>query len=94
MTRRTCRTRPTRRPAGCGLFLTSEHAAGRCSTALICVPTAWCRPWCCRTGVALGLALMQYGREEAAEALIEQMTRDADPIIRYGGMYVIGMAYR
>ncbi|EFJ47427.1 26S proteasome regulatory complex [Volvox carteri f. nagariensis] len=45
-------------------------------------------------GVALGLALMQYGREEAAEALIEQMTRDADPIIRYGGMYVIGMAYR
>ncbi|KXZ53597.1 hypothetical protein GPECTOR_6g514 [Gonium pectorale] len=45
-------------------------------------------------GVALGLALMQYGREEAAESLIEQMTRDADPIIRYGGMYVIGMAYR
>ncbi len=37
---------------------------------------------------------MQYGREEAAEPLIEQMTRDADPIIRYGGMYVIGMAYR
>ncbi|GIL52990.1 hypothetical protein Vafri_8707 [Volvox africanus] len=45
-------------------------------------------------GVALGLALMQYGREEAAEGLIEQMTRNADPIIRYGGMYVIGMAYR
>ncbi|KAG2454480.1 hypothetical protein HYH02_001498 [Chlamydomonas schloesseri] len=45
-------------------------------------------------GVALGLALMQYGREEAAEALIEQMTRDADPMIRYGGMYAIGMAYR
>ncbi|GFR48946.1 hypothetical protein Agub_g10960, partial [Astrephomene gubernaculifera] len=45
-------------------------------------------------GIALGLALMQYGREEAAEPLIEQMTRDADPIIRYGGMYVIGMAYR
>ncbi|GLI59879.1 hypothetical protein VaNZ11_001794 [Volvox africanus] len=45
-------------------------------------------------GVALGLALMQYGREEAAEGLVEQMTRDADPIIRYGGMYVIGMAYR
>ncbi|KAG2490998.1 hypothetical protein HYH03_010670 [Edaphochlamys debaryana] len=45
-------------------------------------------------GIALGLALMQYGREEAADSLIEQMTRDADPIIRYGGMYVIGMAYR
>ena len=35
-----------------------------------------------------------YGREEGADTLIEQMTRDQDPIIRYGGMYVIGMAYR
>ena len=26
--------------------------------------------------MALGLALVQYGREEAAEPLIEQMTRD------------------
>lgn len=72
----------------------------RMSTALepiqleACVTTALNRPRACCTGVALGLALMQYGREEAAEALIEQMTRDADPIIRYGGMYVIGMAYR
>ena len=33
-------------------------------------------------GVALGLALMMYGREEGAEALIEAMTRDQDPILR------------
>lgn len=45
-------------------------------------------------GVAMGLALIMYGREEGAETLIEQMTRDQDPIIRYGAMYVIGMAYR
>ncbi len=45
-------------------------------------------------GLALGLALVMYGREEGATGLIEQMTRDQDPIIRYGGMYVIGMAYR
>eukprot|EP00798_Chlamydomonas_sp_ICE-L_P002207 gene2207-33767_t len=45
-------------------------------------------------GVAMGLAMISYGREEAAETLIEQMTRDQDPIIRYGGMFVIGMAYR
>lgn len=45
-------------------------------------------------GVALGLALIMYGREEGAETLIEQMTRDQDPILRYGGMYVIGLAYR
>ena len=33
-------------------------------------------------------------REEGAETLIEQMTRDLDPIIRYGGMYAIALAYR
>eukprot|EP00884_Botryococcus_braunii_P016818 jgi/Botrbrau1/381/Bobra.110_2s0036.1 len=45
-------------------------------------------------GLAMGLALIMYGREEGAETLIEQMTRDQDPILRYGGMFVIGMAYR
>ena len=35
-------------------------------------------------GTSLGLALIMYGREEGAETLIEQMTRDLDPIIRYG----------
>lgn len=37
---------------------------------------------------------MQYGREEAAEPLIEQMSRDQDPAIRYGAMYAVGLAYR
>jgi 26S proteasome regulatory subunit N2 len=42
---------------------------------------------CCVTaqiirGVALGLALMMYGQEEGAETLIEDMTRDQDPILR------------
>eukprot|EP00897_Mesotaenium_endlicherianum_P008985 jgi/Mesen1/8114/ME000435S07282 len=45
-------------------------------------------------GLALGIALVVYGREEEADALIEQMTRDQDPILRYGGMYAIAMAYR
>ena len=31
-------------------------------------------------GVALGLALIMYGQEEGADTLIEQMTRDQDPI--------------
>ncbi|PRW45196.1 26S proteasome non-ATPase regulatory subunit 1-like protein A-like [Chlorella sorokiniana] len=44
-------------------------------------------------GVAVGLALVQYGREEAAEGMVEQMTRELDPILRYGGMYVLGLAY-
>jgi 26S proteasome regulatory subunit N2 len=35
-----------------------------------------------------------YGREEEADTLIEQMTRDQDPILRYGGMYALALAYR
>eukprot|EP00252_Welwitschia_mirabilis_P004379 TRINITY_DN1472_c0_g1_i2.p1 TRINITY_DN1472_c0_g1~~TRINITY_DN1472_c0_g1_i2.p1 ORF type:complete len:997 (-),score=255.91 TRINITY_DN1472_c0_g1_i2:188-3178(-) len=45
-------------------------------------------------GLALGIALTVYGREEEADTLIEQMTRDQDPILRYGGMYAIALAYR
>lgn len=45
-------------------------------------------------GLALGIALVVYGREEEADTLIEQMTRDQDPILRYGGMYALAMAYR
>ncbi|XP_076948182.1 26S proteasome non-ATPase regulatory subunit 1 homolog B-like [Bidens hawaiensis] len=45
-------------------------------------------------GVALGIALTVYGREEEADTLIEQMTLDQDAILRYGGMYALAMAYR
>ncbi|GBG66879.1 hypothetical protein CBR_g72635 [Chara braunii] len=45
-------------------------------------------------GLAIGIALIMYGREEEADTLVEQMTRDQDPILRYGGMYALAMAYR
>ncbi|MCO5552254.1 hypothetical protein L7F22_005766 [Adiantum nelumboides] len=45
-------------------------------------------------GLALGIALTVYGREEEADTLIEQMTRDQNPILRYGGMYALALAYR
>eukprot|EP00879_Flechtneria_rotunda_P005574 GHRR01005868.1.p1 GENE.GHRR01005868.1~~GHRR01005868.1.p1 ORF type:complete len:994 (+),score=408.14 GHRR01005868.1:347-3328(+) len=45
-------------------------------------------------GLAMGLALISYGIEEAADTLIEQMSREQDPILRYGAMYVLGLAYR
>ena len=38
--------------------------------------------WQIIRGIAIGLALIMYGREEGAETLIEQMTRDQDPILR------------
>lgn len=45
-------------------------------------------------GLALGIALVVYGREELADTLIEQLTRDQDPILRYGGMYALALAYK
>ncbi|XP_039055605.1 26S proteasome non-ATPase regulatory subunit 1 homolog A-like [Hibiscus syriacus] len=45
-------------------------------------------------GLALGIALTVYGSEEEADTLIEQMTRHQDPILRYGGMYALALAYR
>jgi len=44
--------------------------------------------------LALGIALTLYGKEEEADTLIEQMTRDQDPILCYGGIYGLAFAYR
>merc|ERR1719228_310755 len=34
-------------------------------------------------GLAMGLAMTMYGREEEADTLIEQLIRDKDPILRF-----------
>ena len=44
-------------------------------------------------GLAIGIALIMYSREEQADTLIEQLCMDKDPILRYGGMYTVGLAY-
>jgi len=44
-------------------------------------------------GVAIGLSIVMYGREEEADPLIEQLSIDKDSLLRYGAMLVIGMAY-
>lgn len=44
-------------------------------------------------GLAMGIALVVYGKEQEADALIEQLLLDKDPILRYGAMYAIGMAF-
>jgi hypothetical protein len=36
---------------------------------------------------------MMYEREDQADALIEQLIRDKDPLIRYGGIYATALAY-
>lgn len=43
--------------------------------------------------IALALALIMYSKEESADALIDQLCTDKDPIIRFGGMHMIGLAY-
>ena len=44
-------------------------------------------------GLAVGIALTMFGRLEEADTLIESLSRDKDPILRWSGMYTIGMAY-
>nr|CAH8833646.1 unnamed protein product [Trichobilharzia regenti] len=44
-------------------------------------------------GVALGIALVMYGRVEEADELIDNLIADNDPILRWSGMATIAMAY-
>lgn len=44
-------------------------------------------------GLAVGIAMVMYGRMEEADALIESLCRDKDPILRRSGMYTVAMAY-
>lgn len=44
-------------------------------------------------GLAMGMALIMYARQEAADELINGLLEDGDPQIRYGGIMTVGMAY-
>lgn len=44
-------------------------------------------------GLALGMALIMYGRQEGADELIEGLLNDPDPILRYGGIMTVALAY-
>lgn len=44
-------------------------------------------------GLAIGVALIMYGMEEKADGVIDEMCNDKDPIIRYGGIYAVALAY-
>nr|POF02543.1 26s proteasome regulatory subunit rpn2 [Quercus suber] len=44
-------------------------------------------------GLALGMALIMYARQEAADELINGLLDDADPALRYGGIMTIALAY-
>lgn len=44
-------------------------------------------------GLAIGMSLIMYGKEEMADTLIEQLCGDKDPVLRYGGIYTVALAY-
>jgi 26S proteasome regulatory subunit N2 len=44
-------------------------------------------------GLAMGMALIMFGRQEAADELINTLLDDQDPILRYGGIMTIALAY-
>jgi 26S proteasome regulatory subunit N2 len=44
-------------------------------------------------GLAIGIALCMYGRQEESKTLVETLIQDKDPILRRSAMYTIAMAY-
>ncbi|RAQ70464.1 hypothetical protein COH20_001171 [Aspergillus flavus] len=44
-------------------------------------------------GLAMGMALIMYSRQEAADELINGLLGDPDPTLRYGGIMTIALAY-
>lgn len=44
-------------------------------------------------GLAIGMALIMYGRQEGADELIEGLLNDTDPTLRYGGIMTVALAY-
>lgn len=44
-------------------------------------------------GLAIGLALLFYGKEEQADGMIDTLMAEKDAILRYGGIHTIALAY-
>lgn len=44
-------------------------------------------------GLAMGMALVMYARQEAADELVNGLLDDPDPTLRYGGIMTIALAY-
>ncbi|CAA7258713.1 unnamed protein product [Cyclocybe aegerita] len=44
-------------------------------------------------GLAMGTAFVYYGRQEEADETIKLLLAEKDPILRYGGVYTLALAY-
>ncbi|KAG7450628.1 uncharacterized protein BT62DRAFT_991500 [Guyanagaster necrorhizus] len=44
-------------------------------------------------GLAIGVAFVYYGRQEEADSTVKLLLAEKDPILRYGGVYTLALAY-
>lgn len=44
-------------------------------------------------GIVMGFAIINYGQEENADYIIDEMRKDRDPLLRYGALYTLALAY-
>jgi len=44
-------------------------------------------------GLAIGVAFIYYGRQEQADVIVAKLLAEKDPILRYGGVYTLALAY-
>ena len=44
-------------------------------------------------GLSLGMALIMYSRQEGADSLVNGLLQDPDPLLRYGGIQTLALAY-
>ncbi|KAI9445101.1 26S proteasome regulatory complex non-ATPase subcomplex Rpn2/Psmd1 subunit [Lactarius indigo] len=44
-------------------------------------------------GLAIGLAFLNFGRQDQADDIAKQLLAEKDPILRYGGVYTLALAY-
>ncbi|KAJ3870230.1 D-isomer specific 2-hydroxyacid dehydrogenase [Lentinula novae-zelandiae] len=44
-------------------------------------------------GLAIGIAFVFYGRQEEANQTVKELLAETDPILRYGGVYTLALAY-
>jgi len=44
-------------------------------------------------GIVMGIALMNFGQEENADVIIDELRADRDPLLRYGAQYTLALAY-
>ncbi|KAF8005345.1 hypothetical protein HF325_000802 [Metschnikowia pulcherrima] len=44
-------------------------------------------------GLAIGIALLNYGQEDKANVIIDKLLDQENPILRYGGAFTIALAY-